>query len=285
MVPRAVALKFITSDLQKYKKVDKLLDKTPQSLYWIGYILADGNVEKSLTRICFCLSNLDKERVELLHDYLGPTKDHEISTGTSKFAKNEHRKEHSVIRFMDSFNVPKICYEYGILPAKTYKGIDTKKIDDLQDSEFLSLFVGFVDGDGSVKRLNGREHFSIFIKLHESWRPFLEYCKYRIDSIFNKNTKAKINTYSGYPCLIISDMEIVSGIKRHITNNNINVLLRKWDAVPDNFVSRYTTTKILYAKINTLVSEGFKDKEIAEKLGINASVIRTKRYREQHAKK
>ena len=44
-------------------KIEKLLDETPESYYWVGYLLADGHFNKNY-RLNFTQSGKDKISVE-----------------------------------------------------------------------------------------------------------------------------------------------------------------------------------------------------------------------------
>ena len=122
--------------------------------------------------------------------------------------------------------IKKIIKKFNINKDKTHFPPVTSIFDNFNDEQLFSLFIGFIDGDGSIGKKHLRDDFSIRIKNHSSWILFLKY--------FNEklllNSVIKINN-NGYALLQISNYEECKKIKRKMIDLKIPYMERKWGKI------------------------------------------------------
>lgn len=141
---------------------DNILDLlTPEVLYWIGFIYADGNMEKPpRCRISVTLAEKDKSHVEKFANFFGT--DIPIKEVTEKDKRNHPapgQKNFDYKYFRASFSSQKIynkLLEFGLTHRKTYNLIPHEVLKNSRD-----FFRGVVDGDGwacfsNEKRYGGK---------------------------------------------------------------------------------------------------------------------------------
>jgi len=107
---------------------------TPESSYWIGFLMADGSVDgKSKMTVSLQLS--DADHLEKLKAFLKASYPVRFDSGRNSCTLAVHSKK--IVRDLESF---------GIVPRKSYK--DIKAHVDLANNR--DFWRGLVDGDGSV---------------------------------------------------------------------------------------------------------------------------------------
>ena len=136
-----------------------LLEDTPETFYWMGFLLADGHFEEK--RIIVGLSEHDREHLEKFAKYINYT---------GKLSVRKREPHNSVyLSAMDSEVVVKLREKFDIKSNKTIEPPKTLKW--IPDDLFLCLMAGFIDGDGSINES------SIRIKVHSVWFNILsEFC-------------------------------------------------------------------------------------------------------------
>lgn len=246
-------------------KLDILLDESHQTYYYIGFIFADGCFMKN--RLQISLNKKDENLLQSFADYI------QCPNLNFRIANDGFSKKNTEIIYLsiqDRFIVPKIKKKFDFKPRKTYNPPE-KLPDDFE--LFLSLLIGYIDGDGCVKYQSGRKDCSITIKVHSSWLDWLiQSCK-KIESYLNiVVAKPKINEL-GYALWNITNSKIIIMLKKHILKYNLKVLNRKWDKIDENYVSRYVLAKERKIKILEFKDMGLTNQEIANKLGINDSRV------------
>lgn len=196
-----------------------LLNETNESFYWIGFIMADGTFDKS-KRLSVTLSDKDKTHLEKLSNKLGV----KCRVIVSKYRGKEYNQVRLSIMHTEVLQL--LTRKFGIYDNKTYKPPNISIFDNFNREQLLSLFVGFIDGDGSIGKKHNRGDFHLRIKCHSSWIRFLEY--------FNKklgiNSPVKINN-NGYSLLQVSNYNICKNIKTEMLTLGIPFLDRKWDII------------------------------------------------------
>lgn len=240
-------------------KIEKLLEDTPESYYWIGYLLADGHFNKNY-RLKFTQNGKDKISVEKFKKY--------IETETKiKYGKDIDYAELSV---MNVDIVKQIMEKFDIKSNKTYNPPD-KSIFETMNIDMLSyLFIGFVDGDGHISNLYKRKDFNLRIKTHSSWCDILNIFSKRI---FGLENYAKINN-QGYADLTIGNTQLLKQFKiKYIENSNFEPLKRKWDIINLDFIGRNEQSKKNFENINILYKYGYSPKQICEKLNLKDGLV------------
>lgn len=124
---------------------DKALDVlTPEALYWIGFLYADGHIEKDRPRISLTVSEVDKGHLKKFADFFG--KDIPIIQSEKEHIGSHGYKTNNAFRVC--FSSPRIynkLVELGFTNRKTW---DITPHDLLKNSR--DFWRGAVDGDGSL---------------------------------------------------------------------------------------------------------------------------------------
>lgn len=218
-----------------------LLDDTPETFYWIGFLLADGCFGDN--RIRLSLSIKDKEHVLRFGNFIkynGTYTETDIKFGLA--CKN-------------ITIVEQICKKFDINQAKTYNPPET--IMNFDENLRYALLAGFIDGDGNIQRQNKRADFLLRIKNHASWLNILK----EFGRMITDKECVKLNG-SGYAELNITNTVKLQELKRRVMSLNLPLMSRKWDVIDLNFVSKYTTAEILRNKVLELHKQGYKNIDI-----------------------
>ena len=183
-----------------------LLQDTLLTYYWIGFILADAHIHKN-KRLKVALASKDIEHLLKLKAYL------KIKT---------HRNYHNYSEFsiMDSISIEKLCIKFDIKQNKTEKACN---ISGIKNNLLKSLFIGFIDGDGSISKQYKRNDACLKIKCHSAWLDNLNI----FSQIFLGKTQAYLNK-EGYANLNIGNHLILQNLKQFSINNKLPILERKW---------------------------------------------------------
>lgn len=196
-----------------------LLDEDNESFYWIGFLLADGSIDKN-QRLKLVLSHKDKSHLELF-SIKSKTKVKDILSNI-----NGKQYPQSTISIMHKEVINELMCKFDIKQNKTINAPDADKYRNFKKEQLLSLFVGYIDGDGNIGKKHNREDCHIRIKVHSNWFNFIEF--------FNNelciNSPLKI-TKCGYTLLQISNFKVCKEIKKEVIKLNIPYLKRKWDLI------------------------------------------------------
>lgn len=203
-----------------------LLDESNESFYWIGFILADGSINKGV-RLTITLSRKDKTHLEKLAKRLN------IKTNDTEDVLNGNTYYQTTISIMHTDIFSKLTKKFMINQNKTINPPNSSVFEQLSNEELLSIFIGFIDGDGSIFKQYKRQDSRISIQIHSSWLNLLLYFNNRL----NLNGKVSINK-SGYALLQISDFVSCKLIKEKMLLLNIPFLKRKWDNIDLNFYGK-----------------------------------------------
>lgn len=219
--------------------VKKLLDESLQSYYWLGFILADGSFTRDFKRLRVALGNEDQPHLKSFVEYLDKEFD-------SKYSGS----------FMDSKVVPQIAKKLGLNKdsPKTYAQPDISAYEAVSDSKFLALFIGFIDGDGSIQYQTNRETVKITIKLHATWLDLLEYMVQRVFSILKREYHSEAIVDSRWFAKVsFANFKLIREIKEFIILNNIVVLDRKWNKINLELETQDELLLAKYLKIESLL--------------------------------
>ncbi len=204
---------YYNNSMKKYSKnleLNKLLDESLISFYWLGFILADGHLTNKRLRVV--LSGKDEDHLLKLANFLN-TK-----------IKYENVGNYPYIDLSNKLILSNLKIKYSIKDNKTKNPPD---ISQIKGNNLKALAIGFIDGDGSIGNLYNRPDFHIRIKVHSSWINVLKYMY----------GKCYINN-SGYAETVLSNTEEVKKWKIFIINNELPTLKRKWDIINLNYISR-----------------------------------------------
>lgn len=201
----------------KLADLSSLLEETLQSYYWIGFILADGNLSPKY-RLKITLAKKDFCQVEAFAKFVN-------FKGTIKFFKS--KTPSAELAAMDVTNGRKIREKFDISSNKTISPPSLDFYTKMSDEFFVSLLVGLIDGDGHVK-LRTNTVPILTIKIHKSWFSFLVLITKRLGEIIGCDLPSPKITNDGYALFSSSNSKVTYFLKNFILENNLQVLERKW---------------------------------------------------------
>jgi len=255
-------------DTQINSNIKKLLDESNESMYWIGFILADGHIDNVKNRLTVATSIKDLDYLKTLSDYLETT------------LNTYPKKSYCSIACQDQINVSLLAKKYNISNRKTYEPPDISKYE-LNINQWISLICGFIDGDGCIGHQTGRKAHTIRIKCHSSWKEnlsFIEKKLYEILLNIHSEKLTKINN-QGYAQVAFSKNLLITKLKEKAISLNIPLMKRKWNKIDTNFISKYDTADKIRNIVIDLHNHGFDTNEIADKLSYSyGGVYRIVRY-------
>jgi len=237
----------------KVSDLSILLEEKLESYYWIGYLMADGHFQN---RGQIALVSIDIEHLEKF-------------TGFVKY--EGERKNKGNISLMDKVVVKRLMNKFNISHRKTYEPCDIN-ISNLD--LFVSLVIGFIDGDGSIRKQTNRNDCLIAIKCHSSWFENLKIMNRIMSEIININEAdvVRINK-KGYALLIWSNSKVLRFLKEFILATNLPVLKRKWNKIDEGFISGQELAAQRVGRVKELLDKDYNKSEIAEILGVNKSAV------------
>ena len=269
----AIKIRAEKMNIRRYNKENRLadlkilLDNTNKTYYWIGFIMADAHIEND-KRLSINLSIKDEDHLNEFKKFI--RYDNDLQHGINNTGHN-----YVNISIMDTKYVKKLCDKFDIKHNKTYNPCDIKKI--INDDLLLSLIVGFIDGDGSIKNQTGRKDFRLGIKCHRSWYDNLEHILNTIIRITGVDceTSVKYTKCKRYSLITITNSSALKKLKRKILELNIPYMKRKWDVINDDFESRYETKKKNKNELIQIINnnKNVKVKDIAKSMNLSEETI------------
>lgn len=235
-----------------------LLDGSLKSFYYIGFLMADGHIEKNV-RLQITLSKKDINWLENFCKYVKGKKIRTFNVGPYEMCS---------FNVQDKESIPEICNVFDLKGNKTKNPPSISVFNNMGDKEILSLIIGFIDGDGSIENVHKRNDFSIRIKNDSSWLSILEMFSTKISG---KNF-AKING-SGHAEVSFTKFSDIKKLKKFSTENNLPILERKWDKID---VNKQNKTEIAQKNKETIKSLSLKNltiNEMVEETGLKYMTI------------
>lgn len=193
-----------------------LLDETHQSYYWVGFILADGSFSgPNQTRLKISLAIKD---IEHLNKF-------------AKYIKCDIKSNNSIcsIACQDKYYIPLLRNKFYIKPQKTYNPPDFNNL--INSPYFISLIVGYSDGDGCLNKQYNREDYILRYRVHSSWLDNLNYISDYLSKRYNTVLPKSYISKDGYAILNIANNKVIKSIKKDILKFNIPHLTRKFGKV------------------------------------------------------
>lgn len=119
---------------------------TPDALYWIGFLYADGCIESTRPRLCVDASEVDIEHLRKFGKFLGGLEPREVSKKCSNFSLPGQSSQAKQFRVSVS---DKQLYSklvvLGFTSAKSYDAVPHPLLENSRD-----FWRGVVDGDGWI---------------------------------------------------------------------------------------------------------------------------------------
>lgn len=249
-----------SNDFYRKSNMNILMEDKVESLYWIGFILADGHISNS-ERIKINLSIKDIEHLQKFVDYV---KCSDIIIKDKMCYTSLQNKDICI----------KLCDKFNIKNNKTYEPMELNNYSFNKELLF-SLIIGFIDGDGCINKVYKRQDCNLRIHLHSSWLDnliFIENFIYDYFSIEKKKTYSHISN-DGYSLLTISDNDIITKLKKECIRLKLPIMSRKWDRIDENRVSRNILFNNTKQDIINLYKSGLSPLEIISKLNLKKDVV------------
>ena len=241
-------------DVVRTTNVKKLLSETPKAYYWMGFLMADGHFTEK--RIILGLSIKDVDHVRKFAKFISA----DYSEGNKKCCGKYY--DSCRVSAANSDIVPLLRQKFEIQNNKTHHPCNITKIKD--KDLLLSLIIGFIDGDGSIRKQSGRKDNQMTIKCHSSWFSNLQFISDTICVICDlKPNITRINKY-GYAQVNFTNSIILKFLKAKGKELNLPVLKRKWDKIDKNYISKFEKYKYMLEEVKNLVQEGMKKCDIAD---------------------
>lgn len=217
-------------DLNFYK-LKFLHEDSALSYYWLGFIMADGYIDKE-GELKVTLSQKDLQHLKKLGDLLNV----EVKEYKQKTAYCVEERNYCKLSCKDSFYGPLILKKMGLngLP-KTYN--PPMDIEIKKDFYFICFLIGMIDGDGTFSKRDGKCNF-IRLEMHFSWLQILQKIKNRLETVKIGNT-AYGATKKGYAFLKIYKHNNLKALKLFAIKNNLPILERKWKSINENKDLKY----------------------------------------------
>jgi hypothetical protein len=191
--------------------LSKIMDNSYESLYWLGFILADGSFHKN--RFEFSLQQKDLECLKSFCLYIGNPPIYKKGNSYRTFFNNKIANK-------------EFCELYDIKDRKTYNPPSFELFyDKYTDNQLYALLFGLIDGDGSIYVKGNNK--SICITFHKNWYDFYKSLFAKLQFYCNfANVKDK-----NIMTLNIRRKKEIHNLYEKLVSLNINYLERKWKKV------------------------------------------------------
>tara|TARA_Y100000310_G_C20701199_1_gene830039 strand:- start:2608 stop:5805 length:3198 start_codon:yes stop_codon:yes gene_type:complete len=231
-------------DLTRTTNIEKLLLEIPEAYYWMGFLLADGHFTNK--KVILGLGIKDINHIKKFANFI-----------SANYTKNKIK---CFVRAANIDIVPLIKNKFKITNRKTY---DPPSLQCENKELLLSLIIGFIDGDGSIRKQSGRNDAFITIKCHASWLSSLQFMSNTIcDYCDLKPNIAKINK-QGYAVVNFSNSILLKFLKKEAKRMKLPILKRKWDRINEKYIGKIESYQEVLEKVKILIEEGLKNYDIA----------------------
>lgn len=266
--PLSIACKAFTLGLQKdyvaSNNLGVLLEDAPESYYWVGFLLADGCIHKKDLSVTSTVKDID--HLQKFSDYIGSTLPVRRFTPTTSFSNTERCE----VKVRHKFDVRKIQEKFDWQYNKTYT---PPKHIPANDEYAISMFLGFIDGDGSILNRRTSKAKIISFQNHASWYDwFLMIHAVLESSVGYSVPKPKLDK-EGYCSWSISNTKTHHFLKQFAISNNLPILARKWDRIDLSYVSHKNKNKDICREFVILAGQGYTVKQISQLLGASCSSV------------
>lgn len=203
-------------------KIHRLLEETPESYYWVGFIMADGHITPN-NRLQITLALKDSEHLLALAKFLGIESNYHVYKTTCRLSG------------MDTINLAKFRLKFNILENKTYSP-PIEIIEKFSNQLFLAFLIGYTDGDGTIGFQSGRKDYCIRYRVHSSWSTILDLIVSRLNLIYNTSISKSHISKDGYAQLNIANIDLCKELRK--IADTLPSLRRKWDKIDFNFIKK-----------------------------------------------
>lgn len=205
---------------QNRYKLKILLNKSITSLYWLGFIMADGHINSG-GELKVTLSELDELHIRRLAKYLNSNVNRQIPQEKDGYTS----KPTFSTSCKDSFYGIKILESFSVVHPKTYNPISLKYLKT--KDHFFSFLSGLIDGDGCFCKDKNGKLVMIRIQCHSSWLSVYQEICNRL-KVYDIQSRVYIDT-QGYSRFVITSKDNFLRLNEIISSLDIPLLLRKWN--------------------------------------------------------
>jgi len=143
----------------------------------------------------------------------------------------------------------------------------------MNDDLLSSFIIGFIDGDGSIRKQSNRQDPSLTIQIHSSWLVILTEMVEHISRLSGIETpKPKINN-AGYALACISNHRILKVLKSKVVELKLPTLTRKWSLIDESRINRSERASNSISEVKRLLSLGYTNGMIYDELDIKPSAL------------
>jgi hypothetical protein len=226
---------YIYKHQQPKSSLSVLLDSSLETFYWMGFILADGWVSKDLLTLGMSLAEKDKDHLYKYAEYI-KCRNIQTSTFCNRHLEGINNNTSEIVRIAsrDKDLVPRIAGKFGFTCKKTHLPPEIEKYDNFNVNQLMALFVGYIDGDGSIyiDKSKGYTSPRLSIEAISSWDQFFHYLKDRFISELgvelNECTYRQRENRSKLCCFRTGRKGTLRFLLKFINKHNLPVLERKW---------------------------------------------------------
>ena len=210
-------------------KLKPLYENSLLSYYWMGFIMSDGNMTKE-GKVQVEIGIKDINHLIKLANFLN------IKVHT-RFRKTNYTNDKLVefckIKCEDSKYGRLLLKKFHLsyLP-KTYH--PPNKLDFPNNKYFLAFLIGFIDGDGHIRK-SGNSTCNIKVNVHHSWLKIFEIIKNKLKKIKIMNVTVDLDSHNQTRLVLYKHQNLLF-MKRFALNNHLPLLERKWDKVDENHI-------------------------------------------------
>lgn len=217
---RACKLGLSANNRRKRKgSFDFLNSLTENSIYWWGFIMADGCLSER--GLIISLSTKDSDHLDKLRAHLILPK-LRFFTNFKGYSK-EKGSDMCALHLDNKKWATEWRSKLKISSAKTYTPPDLSLF--LTPENFIYFMIGFIDGDGSIWL--SRKYPNIRVEVHPNWMPQLEVFSKLLLEFYNIESRTRF-TLRGYAQLIIKKQSM-SIFFEYV--KKVDYLERKWSKI------------------------------------------------------
>ncbi|WP_280499367.1 hypothetical protein [Nocardia cyriacigeorgica] len=245
-----------------YGNLVRLLEDSPQAAYWIGFLAADGYFTDCRVRVT--VNQLDYAHLLEFTSWLG--------VGTPIAASKNNSVTFSMA---NAETVRTLRTKFDFRDRKTYS---PPRHLPYQDTTLLTAWlIGYIDGDGHIKRQTGRQTAVLDTVAHLSWKPLLEEIAEKL-GIGYVNERLGHADYPGrrYAAFRCARHNQIADLKRFAMQHSLPILTRKWDKVDTSIVVDHHEKA---DRMRALIRSGKRTTEIARELGCGKAAVSNMRAR------
>lgn len=191
----------------------------PETLYWWGFLTADGCITSK--QIVFSLEESDKDYVIKFANRCNSNV--KYVTRINSWHKKPYTMARTVVN--DKFIISRLIDKLKIVPQKTYNPFDVSPF--LTKERLIYFIAGLIDGDGHI--YCKPKDCCIKIKVHFNWHNAFNLLADRLNEFYGFHFMSRISSH-GWATLSLyrkDDMKTMLNLLR----GKVPIMDRKWDKI------------------------------------------------------